>query len=231
MSLIINELEYEIKPLVDSSFKYKKVNPGFLFSKKINADIEQRILITYGGYPDMYRIYPPTAALTINSIEKTINLIIKSSNLTKVVNCVPTINLSCVGIKNVDYSKFKNLMTKIQDFEEIKLEIIKLLDFCTNPFLNKYNSIESVADFLINIPFEMRSNYIKGIEQYLKIPLIIKMAKHDQFHQIFNEYYEYVKLQSQIYPVDHVKLSFIDVVNVFEILFKDDLIQNQIEDA
>lgn len=223
MSLTINELEYEIKPLIDTSFKYKKVNPGFLFHKKINADTEQRILITYGGYPDMYRVYPPTAALTIHSIEKTINLIIKSGNFNKVVNCVPTINLSCVGIENVDYSKFKNLMTKVKDFEELKLEIIKLLDVCINPFLNKYNSIESIADFLINIPFEMRSNYIKGTEQYLKIPLIIKLAKHSQFKQLLNEYYEYVKLQSQIYPVEHIKLSFIDVVKIFDILFKDDM--------
>ncbi len=229
MSLVISELESQIKPLFDTSFKFKKVNPGFLFSKKINADIEQRILITYGGYPDMYRVYPPTAAMTIHSIEKIINLIINSGNFTKVVNCVPTINLSCVGIENVNYDKFKNLMTNIQDFEEVKIEVIKLLNICANPFLQKYNSIENVADFLINVPFELRSNYIKGTEQYLKIPLIIKMAKHDQFHQILNEYYEYVKLQSQIYPVEHVKLSFIDVVKVFEILFRDDLKQIQVD--
>ncbi len=223
MSLILSELEKEIKPLFDISFKYKKVNPCFQFSRKINPNFEQRILIGHGGYPDMYRVYPPSVDVSFSSIEKTLNTIIISNNFSKVVNNSPTFSQVCVGVENVDFDKFKILMTKIQDFEDIKKELIKLLDVCAFPFLEKYDSIEKIAYFLINIPFELRSNYIKGTEQYLKIPLIIKMAKHGQFNRILAEYYEYVKLQSQIYPVEHVKLSFIDVVKVFEILFKDDL--------
>ena len=177
----------------------------------------------------MYRVYPPSIAVTIKNVESAINSIIISGNFTKAINNPPTFSHGCIGVEHVDFEKFKTLMNKIQDFAVIKEELIKLLEFCVFPFMKKYNSIENVADYLVNISFEMRSNYIGGTEQYLKIPLIIKMAKHEQFHQILNEYYEYVKLQSQIYPVEHVKLSFIDVVKVFEILFRDDLKQIQVD--
>ena len=97
-------------------------------------------------------------------------------------------------------------MNKIPDFAVIK-ELIKLLGrFCGS--MKKYNSIENVADYLVNISFWNAFKYILENEQYLKIPYNKIMAKHEQFIQILNGVmYEYVKLQSQIYQWNNNKLS------------------------
>lgn len=128
-----------------------------------------------------------------------------------------TIGKSFQSLEQIDYS---NLETEIKDedsFNIVKKEVQKIIEIGALPFIEKYSSLESVAELLASKKAEEISPYIQGAKLLPKTILILKLSKHPSFREKLVDFYNILKQYSQ------KKAVYLSYLNLYDDLFEEDL--------
>lgn len=187
MGILINELSEKVRNLItNKNYKFKKENQGYSFTSKYNT-YEFKIVISYSGYPNMYKLFPASSYITFYDVEtilqKGVNLIISNPYLTGY-----TIQNNLIGNQNINISTFDKIIRNPSDFEEVAVELQKTIELGTYPFFEKFDSLQKVADFLSSLsPYEI-VKYIQGPILFPKTLLILKLVNHKTYCDRFSEF-------------------------------------------
>ena len=207
---------------LDNSFKSIEID-GFIINKEIMGyswtqwyeDRSNRIIIGYGGYPDAYRIYTPTADIYFDEVENYLSPFYKKHNIQETSQS--TIRKVFQDLKDVNCTILETKIKDDESFNTVKREIQKIINEGALPFIKKYSSLKSVSELLAFKSAEEIVTYIQGAKLLPKTVLILKLSGHPQFKEKLIEFYGILKQYAQ------KKSIYLSYLNLFNELFAEDL--------
>jgi hypothetical protein len=205
----------DIGTLQIEGFKLKSAVQAYLFVRKKPSRTET-ITVSYKDYaPHGFYIAGVSAEIYLNEIEDILTPILSKHGVKEVFQS--TIGKSFQGITGVNYDAFNIEINSEQAFSEVIIEVKKIVNQFAFPFFDKYNSLQRIADFLVDKKPEEIVPYIQGPILLPKTTLILREAGHSEYRKRLNEFFIVLKQYAE------KKESYKPFLNVFVDLFSEDL--------
>lgn len=181
--MAFNKIDIEtcFKSLKIDGYKFKKEVMGFSWTKKGNSFTE-RIVIGYGGYPDSYNVYSPVAEIYFHDIEE----VLEKFDFNE--RHVPTISRPFHDVQGIKYELLSTEINSDDSFDIVKKVVEKILEKGVFLFLNRFTSLQEIADFLADKKVEEIVPYIQGGILLPKTALILKTTNHPKFKDRLYEF-------------------------------------------
>lgn len=215
MSYTKKDFEGQMKALLFEGFEFKKEVQGVSWKQEIGDHINQ-IIIGYKAYPGSFYMQTPFVSILFTEIERILKDSCDKSGIKQDYSQY-TIQAQLGNLQNVNYQAFDTEIIDEESFALVTNEVKKLVDQFALPFFDKYQSLESIADFLADKKPEEIVPYIQGPILLPKTILILREAGHPEYRKKLSEFFLVLKQYAD------KKESYRPFLSVFNDLFSEDL--------
>jgi hypothetical protein len=172
---------------LDKGFEIIKIDE-FSFNKEImgyswtrtKANRIERVMIGYGGYPDSFKIYTPVVNIYFSEVENVFEKFKKEHCLNKFTGN-STIQKSFYKLPNVDSTKLKTEIKDLNTFNEVAIELKKIIEDGALPFFEKFNNVNAVFEESEKMAREELRNFI--VQPLPQRRMVIKKLCNDPNYQ------------------------------------------------
>lgn len=182
--MVYNKVDFKkhIESIQIDGFKLKSAVQAYLFTRKLDDRIET-ITISYRSYaPHSFYIDGVSADIFYPKLDA----ILEEHSLGEEYKT--TIGKSFQDLNEVNYEKLSTEIKSDESFNIVKKVVEEIIEKGVFSFLNKFSTLEKIANFLSNMnPVEIVP-YIQGSILYPKTVLIMKMANHPTFQRRLFEF-------------------------------------------
>jgi hypothetical protein len=190
---------------------------GFYFSKnapvfvregddcKVFINIQSREYYPHGCFIDGVSVH-----IVFNSVESILKPLYIEEGIHNSDNY--TIKNSLLNIKGVNYERFEQEVNSDISFSNI-VNDLNLLISAALMFCDKFTTVSDVAEFLSDKKANEIVDWIQGSILFPKTVLILYIAKHAEFNNKREEFYELINVQASR------KRQSVPHLNVFKKLF------------
>lgn len=187
------ELDQSFKSFSIDGFTFKKEIMGYSWTKEY-LNRTERIIIGYRGYPDSYVSYTPTVTIYFPEVENILENFKKVHFPDKHFGN-GTIHKSFVKLQNIDYSKFEIEIKDEKSFNEVALEIKKIIEIGALPFFKKFNDLMTVFEITETMEIEEMADFI--VQPLPQRRMVIKKLCNDSNYQEYVDWLiEYYKSEN-----------------------------------
>lgn len=221
------ELEQDLKRRNFEGFKFKKEIMGYSWTQK-RDDVVRMIVMGYRRYTtpgesSVFYLYRPSIYLRFPKVELILGHVMKKFDKRYQDKDSRTIQALINPVEKVDYEAFNIRISSTEAFDCVYNEVEDIVYNAGMPFFNKYQTLESVANLLVDkTPTEI-APLIPGSILFPKTMLILKLANHSRYEEKLIEFRKILNSYIWEEKIPHVKKTYEQTLLVYDELFREDI--------